>query len=145
MNLSKLGKIIFAVLSICALASGTFLVLAVNTVFYDMPNSGTIPAVGELTIYVNGSSTAWVNGTAVDWGVLAEGENTLPLDIKNTGNVNLTVTCAATDLPEEWTIGFSEHGDIAYVNQWLNGTVTLTVPVGATPDTYEWGFQINAT
>jgi len=116
-------------------------VSAVVVLFYNMPMNGTVAEQAELQLYLDGG--VYINGTDISWGTLIKGANTKSLDIYNSGNVALTVIAFA-NAPDDWAMAYSQNSTVVNPSQWLNGTLTLTVPQDVSAGVYYWGFSLSA-
>ena len=79
----------------------------------------------KLTIYFE--NTEWANNTAIPWGKVESDTAYYDyLNIKNTGQLNVTVTMTTQNLPIGWTQTWTANNTFLKPNEWANGTLTLT-------------------
>jgi len=136
-------KVVY-LLSAVLIASLVSAVLAAISLLYEMPMTATVTETASLNFYVDGS--IWSNGTAIDWGTLEAGKTYMKsLDIKNTGNIPLQVWITVQGLPSGWSLSYDQQNNIVQPGNWLNGTLTLTVPEAAANATYNWTTYIHAS
>jgi len=136
-------KVVY-LLSAVLTASLVSAVLAAVTLLYEMPMTATVTETANLNFYVDGIT--WTNSTAINWGTLEAGKTyTKSLDIKNTGNIPLQVWITVQGLPAGWSLSYDQQNSIVQPGNWLNGTLTLTVPESAANGTYSWTTYIHAS
>jgi len=136
-------KTISFALTLCIIIATCSLVFSVVHLYFEMPMSATIPEKGSLQFYVNG--TSWANGTEVEWNPNPGSTDVKTLDIYNNGNVALQITLTLSGLPSNWDLTYNKNGTVLNPNNWLNGTMTLTVPSNVLPATYYWDAYVHAT
>lgn len=103
---------------------------------YLLPGKVTISSV-PLAMYVDG--VEWINGTAIDYGEgPANSTFTKELSVQNLGSLNCTLYLYLINLPAGWSESWTANATFTEPNEWANGTLTLTVPAGATDGTYSW-------
>jgi len=138
--MNKNVKILLA----CAVLLTLVTVMVSATYYYSLyyPTQVIVQKEYSLEVYVDG--TLWPNGTLIDWGNVTYGNYTKELDVKNTGNVPATVTLSATLPSVDWSLTWATSVGFIGPNEWMNGTLTLTVPANATNETYNWTTMIQA-
>lgn len=141
-EMQKKMRVIAVVQVTLLFALVALLVSAAVTLHYRMPMDATVASSPELTSYVDGSP--WTNNTAVSWGTVNTGSNMKSLDIKNTGNEDLTVYLLISGLPSGWTLTYDQNSTLVSPGNWLNGTLTLMVPSDAS-GTHAWTSYIDAS
>lgn len=140
MNKKKVS-LVLALAIMVAFASVAF---AVVDLYYKMPMSATVVESAKLTIYLDNAT--WTNGTDVDWGNFTAGQSKQKsFDIYNAGNIALQVTIQNSGLPSDWSLTYTGNGTVVNALEWLNGTLTLTVPSEASLSSYYWQCNIYAT
>jgi hypothetical protein len=128
---------ILALLSV----SSVFAVSIYYSLYY--PQTVTVQKMYGLEVYINGEF--WKNETTIDWGNVTYGNCYKTLDVKNTGNVPVKVILVIGTLPAaDWSLSWSSNETRAEPNSWVNGTMTLTVPLSAANVTYTWDSWVQA-
>lgn len=128
-----------------ALTIGVLLGLVAASVIttYLFPQSATVIEY-EATFILEG--TAWANNTAIDWGALfADTEYEYNFTVANTGSASFNVTMYVVNLPSGWTETWDANMTVLNPTEYIWGNLTLTVPAGATANTYNWDTTITLT
>lgn len=122
-------------LTLLIVAFGFSTVIGAVNLYYIMPMNVTVEESASLSFYIEGA--AWINNTDVTFGTQAPGSvNPMDFDVKNTGNVAAQVIFYVSGLPSTFDITYSRNGSVVQPGNWLNGTITLTLPGTVTPASY---------
>jgi len=108
---------------------------------YIMPQSGTIPSI-RFDIYVD--TVKWTNNTGITWGDNLNPGTTYNknLTVVNTSLVNAQVFLILSSFPSDWIQTWIGNETIIAPQGTVKQTLTLTVPVTANPETYNWNTRI---
>jgi len=130
-----------AFLSVAALIIGIAASYPMNQLFV-VPSTAVVPSA-TVNIWID--NEAWSNGTELSWGTVYPSEIvSANLTVQNTGKYNATVTVTCPDLPDGWSLTWTENGKNLLIDEVLEGDLDLTVPVDAEPGSYEWNLYILA-
>jgi len=96
---------------------------AVYYTTFALPQQAGIGEVYATEVYINDSKRT--SGVTYDWG---NGTTSVNLQVKNTGNTNVSIYLIISGLPLGWSETWSGNGTLPSVppNWWQNGTLTLT-------------------
>lgn len=110
-------------------------VAAASLVRYYHPETVTISTV-TLEEYLDGKLV--VNGSSFQWGTLDAGASyNWNYTVRNVGTVNCTVYRLVTGLGGGLTETWTGNSSLLEPQEWLVGTLTLTIPSNAS-GTYTW-------
>jgi len=116
---------------------------SVYTLYYE--HTVHIAGAAEISMYADASCTMLVvNGTTIDWGNLTAGTHTKTYWLKNTGNVNVTLSLVVQDLPSGWSCTWNREGYMLQPNEIVQIVITLSVPEGVEAGDYTFKTWIQA-
>jgi hypothetical protein len=104
------------------------------------PNTGSISNNPNLTVYVDGA--IYVNNTAIPWEQCdPDSIYYLTLNVTNSGNQPLLVTCVTNGLPSDWSVTWTVNGTTVNAGASIEADFELGIP--ATASSWPtWGFHI---
>jgi hypothetical protein len=104
------------------------------------PNTGSITNNPDLTVYVDGILSP--TNTIIPWGQCdPDSVYLLSLNVTNTGNQPLLVTCVPEGLPADWTATWTVNGTTLNPGASIEADFELGIP--ATASSWPtWGFHI---
>ena len=116
---------------IVAVIGGAFAIVAVQ---YYHPETVTVTT--DIHEYLNGEIIA--NNTTFDWGEVEAGFTyDWNYSVHNVGTITYMVSRTVHGLLGGWNETWTKNNNVLAPNQWLNGTLTLTIPANAS-GTYKW-------
>jgi len=138
-------KKITAILLIGIIAAAVSTTLAAITLYLNMPMSVQVnpPVIPQLAFYV--ADQPWTNNTEVSWQNQTAGElQQKTFNIYNTGTIAAQVSINTVGMPSAFILTYSENGTTVQPQQWLNGTLTLTIPTDTVEGYYSWAVTVIA-
>ena len=110
---------------------------------HQYPQNGNVVPTPALTIQCYLEDEVWTNGTAIDWGdICADNTYAYNFTVKNTGNVNATVTMTITGLPSGWTETWLGNNTILQPAETISADLTLYVAVDASEGYVDLGVVV---
>lgn len=108
-----------------------------------MPHEASIP---EPTVEMWLDGIEWFNGDECDWGSIEPSNPYNKLfTVQNNGVTNITASVTVEDLPNRWSLTWTEEGKMIMPNASSVGNLTLTVPGNITSGISKWNMTIYLT
>lgn len=129
--MDKKDVLIYFLIAMLFACAFIFIVFAVGLIF-SFDGTATLPPDVDAEVVVAGVTYEPGDDLALNYGSVVVGPNNAAVEIRNVGNVPLTLTAFTTSMPDDYTLTCSiPVNTVIPANDEVSGNFVLTVPEDA--------------